>query len=133
MAAFTVHLPPAPAGAAPAPEQIVFLRDGFSWWAFLLGPFWLAWNRAWLALLAWTLLLVLVGLVGWKLHLTRLVWEGIGLGLGAILGFEGTRLVAWNLARRGFTESAVVIGENADEAEEAYFHRILSDGSRGER
>ena len=39
-----------------------------------------------------------------------------------MLGFEGSRLVAWSLARRHYNENAVVIGESADEAEEIYFH-----------
>jgi len=30
--------------------------------------------------------------------------------------------VAWTLERRGLRESAVIVGENADEAEEIYFH-----------
>lgn len=45
MASFSVFAPP---GAQMAPEKIVFLRDGFSTPAFLFGPFWLLWKRAWL-------------------------------------------------------------------------------------
>ena len=49
MAVFTVFLPPAPEGAIPPPEKIVFLRDAFSWPAFVFGPLWLAWRRAFAA------------------------------------------------------------------------------------
>jgi len=45
MASFSVFAPP---DAQMAPEKIVFLRDGFSTPAFLLGPVWLLWKRAWL-------------------------------------------------------------------------------------
>lgn len=123
MAIFTVHLPPAASGEAPAVDKIVFLRDGFSYPAFLFGPFWLLWNRAWLAAGLWTLLLTLVGLVAWKLRVPRDAAPWVGMALGAWLGFEGARLIAWTLARRGYAESAVVIGDSAEEAEEVFFHR----------
>ena len=122
MAIFTVHLPRAAPGELPQPEKVVFLRDGFSTGAFLFGPLWLVWNRAWLAAALWTLLLALVGVAVWKLRLPRDVATWVGLGFGVWLGFEGGRLIAWTLAWRGFTESAVVIGDNAEEAEEVFFH-----------
>ena len=54
MAVFTVHIPPSVAGEAPPAEKIMFLREGFSWSAAMLGPLWLLWNRAFLATLGWT-------------------------------------------------------------------------------
>ncbi len=123
MAVFTVHLPPASAGQRPEPEKIVFLRDDFSWPAFLFGPLWLLWKRAYLAALLWTLLLACVSFAAWKLRLPSDATPYLGLALGVWLGFEGGRFVAWALARRGYSESDVVIGENAEEAEMAFFHR----------
>lgn len=123
MAIFTVHLPPTAAGQRPAPEKIVFLRDGFSWPAFIFGPFWLAWRRAWLVAGLWTLLLVAVGLIAWKLRVSRDAMSWLTLALAAWLGFEGGRLVAWSLARRGYVEHDLVIGDDVDEAEAAFFHR----------
>jgi hypothetical protein len=121
MATFTVHTP-GRVGEALSPEKIVFLRDGFSWWAFLLGPLWLLWNRAFVAAGAWTALLLLVALVGAKLGAGEAALSLISLGLGLALGFEGSQLVAWTLARRGFSEAAVVSGEDATEAEMIFFH-----------
>lgn len=123
MAIFTVHLPPTPSGAAPAAEKIVFLRDGFSWPAFFFGPFWLLWKRAWIAAAAWALLLTLDGLVAWKFNVSREAASWISLALAAWLGFEGGRVVAWSLARRGYVESDVVVGDDEEEAEAIFFHR----------
>jgi len=123
MAIFTVHLPPTTQGAAPAPDKIVFLRDGFSWNAFFFGPLWLAWSRAWLAAAGWSLLLVVIGLVAWKLRVSRDAMSWLGLALAVWLGFEGERVVAWALARRGYVETDVVIGDDEEEAELAFFHR----------
>ena len=138
MAIFTVHFPPTGPGKPPAPEKVVFLRDGFSWPAFIFGPFWLAWRRAWLVAGLWTLLLVTLALIAWQLRVSRDAMSWLTLGLAVWLGFEGERLVGWNLARRGYVEQDLVIGDNLDEAEAAYFHRhraserIAKDNVAGE-
>jgi hypothetical protein len=138
MTAYTVHIPNAALGATPAPDKIVFLRDGFSWGAFLFGPLWLAWRRAWLAALLWTLALGLVVFASAKLGLSSKTTSIIGFALALGLGFEGSRLVAWTLARKGYLEGDVIIGDNLDEAEEVFFHRWRpespsSDSSTGDR
>jgi len=50
MSVYTVHVPPATAQTAPDPGRFVFVRDGFSFWAFLLGPVWMLWHGMWLVL-----------------------------------------------------------------------------------
>jgi len=119
MAAFTVHLPPGKL----APDRIVFLRDGFSLWALAFGPLWLAWNRAWIALVVWAAFVGVVLFAALRLHLGGAAMVALLAAMALGLGFEGVRLVAWDLARRGFHESAVVVGESADEAEEIWFRR----------
>ena len=37
----------------------MFVRDGFYFWAFLLGPLWMLWRRLWLVLVVY-----LVGIDG---------------------------------------------------------------------
>lgn len=123
MAMFTVHIPPAAAGPRPATEDIVFLRDEFSWAAFFFGPIWLLWNRAFLAALLWTLLLAAAYLIAWQLRVPKDAMPAIGVAFGVLLGFEGCRLRAWTLARRGYVESDIVMGHDAEEAEAVFFHR----------
>jgi hypothetical protein len=122
MAIFTVHIPAARAGEALSAEKIVLLRDGFSAPAMLFGPLWLVWHRAWIAALGWTALLALIVFGGVKLGASSETLSLVNAALACLLGFEGSRLIAWTLARRGYGENAVVIGENADEAEEVFFH-----------
>jgi hypothetical protein len=122
MATFTVHIPAARAGEAPSAEKIVLLRDGFSVPATLLGPVWLAWNQAWIPAIGWTALLASIAFAGVKLDVSSETLSLVNAALASLLGFEGSRLVAWSLARRHYNESAVVIGESADEAEEIFFH-----------
>src|SRR6266487_6289109 len=50
MSIYTVYEPPLKAHeSAPAPERFVFVRDGFSFWAFLLAPLWMLRHRLLLA------------------------------------------------------------------------------------
>src|SRR5947199_7926058 len=54
MPVYTVHGPMANVTQArSAADRLVFVRDGFHFWAFLFGPLWLAWHRLWLALLGY--------------------------------------------------------------------------------
>lgn len=123
MAIFTVLMPPAAAGEDPAAEEIVFLRDGFSIPAFIFGPLWLVWNRAWLAAALWTAALVILG-VGTALGVSNNAMPIVSLAMAAALGFEGPRLLAWSLEQRGYFEQSVVQGDDLGEAEEVFFYNL---------
>ena len=116
-----VYMAMTPAGAENF-DKVVFLRDGFSIGAFVLGPFWLLWNRAYAAAAVWLALMALVAFGGTALGIAPAATGLINLALSLVLGFEGVRLVAWTLERRGFRQSALVACDNAQEAEEVYFH-----------
>lgn len=123
MTSFTVHLPPTLPGEHPAAEKIVFLRDGFSTWAFIFGPLWFMWKRAWLPAVLWSLVLAVLAGLGVLLKIPADAMSFAALAVALFLGFEGCRLLAWSLQRRGYVESDVVIGENEEEAELVYFER----------
>src|SRR5205814_3636753 len=79
MAVYTVHEPPLKRyDAAGDPDRFVFVRDGFSFWAFLLGPLWMIRHRMWLVLIGDV---VLRG--GMQFLLQRFEVEG---GLAAMVG-----------------------------------------------
>lgn len=121
MAIFTVHLPPE--GAA-RPEKVVFLRDSFSAAAFVFGPLWLLWKRAWLAALGWSLLLAAIAGSGAYFMLPKYAASFLGLAAALMLGFEGDRILAWSLQRRGYVEGDLVNADNEEEAEMVYFGRL---------
>jgi hypothetical protein len=116
MATFTVHVPQ---GSA----------DGFSVPAFVFGPFWLLWKRAWVPAALWTALLALLAGAGSLLKMPPDNVGVIGFAISAILGFEGDRVLAWSLRRRGYVERDVVIGDNEAEAEEVFFGRLRAGAS----
>jgi Protein of unknown function (DUF2628) len=119
MAVYTVHEPP-PNGA-PNPERFVFVRDGFSFWALAFGPLWMLRHRMWLVLLGYVLV---VAALSWALRQTQTP-AAIALCIDALLalliGFEAPSLRRFTLARRGFANVGIVVGDDLDLAERRFF------------
>ena len=117
-----IYVVMAPAGDGEDSEKVVFLRDGFSIAAFVFGPFWLFWNRAYLAAALWLALMTMLAVGGRALGVQPEATALINFALSLALGFEGLRLIVWTLERRGFRQSGIVACDNAQEAEEVFFH-----------
>jgi hypothetical protein len=117
-----IYVVMAPAGEGEAPEKAVFLRDGFSIAAFVFGPLWLFWNRAYLAASLWLALMTMLAVGGRAFGVRPEATGLLNLALSLALGFEGVRLIIWTLERRGFRQSGIVACDNAEEAEEVFFH-----------
>jgi hypothetical protein len=122
MTVYMVFEPPR-AGGDPVrrAERIVFVRDRFSWGAFLLGPIWLLWRRLWLGLLGYV---VVVGLaaVGLRVAGAGANWRTLAVALiGLLLGLEAANLRRWTLVRRGWRDLGIVIGDDIEAAERRFF------------
>jgi hypothetical protein len=122
MAVYTVHEPPPKRfQSEPDPDRFVFVRDGFSFWAFLLGPLWMLRHRMWLVLIAYVVLAF-----GLRFGLQRLGAEGavpavVGLLVALLVGFEAGSLRRFTLSRRRFTNVGVIVGDDREVAEQRFF------------
>lgn len=125
---YTVHEPAdGPLDRLERAEGLVFVRDGFSWSAAILTPFWLLANRLWLALIGYLALAVALQLL--------LPWLGVGeqavgwvmVALHILIGFEGDSLRRWTLQRRGYSLVGSVSGRSHDECERRFFEAWLKD------
>ncbi len=121
MATYTVHVPQAFANEAEAAERTLFVRDGFSLSAAVFGPLWLLWNRLWLAALGWVLIMAAVGAGGWALSLPDQTVGSLLLLFAILLGFEGSSLIRWKAARRGYDFAGVVAGRHREDCERRFF------------
>ena len=138
MSTYTVHQPPLQADeSAPDPERFVFVRDGFSFWAFLLTPLWMLRYRLWLVLVGY--LVVAVGLqVGLRaLGAAATAMAVVGVLLSLLVGFEAATLRRFTLARRRWKNVGVVVGDDREAAERRFFDAWVKaaavDGVRVER
>ena len=103
MKSWTVHLK--------TDAEPVLLREGWSWGAFVFGPFWLLSQRAWIpGILVLALTLVLAAAA-------RQPTQGLlSLALGVLLGLLGRDLVRWSLERRGYQLAHVLAARDEGSA-----------------
>src|ERR1700721_927249 len=129
MSSYTGHEPPLQAGAAaPEPERYIFVRDGFSFWAFLFGPLWMLCHRMWLVF-------GFFGVVSfWSEGLVAgggpsdAVLVAIGLLISLWVGLEAATLRRFTLRRRGWRDVGVISGEDREAAECRFFEAWLQRG-----
>jgi hypothetical protein len=120
MATYSVFEPPSRNGVRAA-DRIAFIRDGFSWGAFFLGPLWMLWRRLWLVFIGIAALLVAVE-IGMQLATVPFGARAVVAFLIALLlGLEGASLRRWTLRRRGWSDHGIVIAGDREAAERRFF------------
>jgi hypothetical protein len=120
MAIYTVHAP-ASAQTFADPERFMFVRDGFYFWAMVLGAVWMLWHRLWLAALGYVALLTVLMIALSLLGLGSAAQGAAGFLLALLLGFEAASLRRLNLARRGYSNLGLVVGDDVESAERRFF------------
>lgn len=126
MSIYTIYEPPIrvrdPVGRA---EELVFLKDGFSWPALLFSLFWLAYQRMWLILCLFGGTMILLFFV-----LNALSSSAAALVIfGAILMFalEANTIRRMKLEQSGYRLSAVINGKSLYDCERKYFALLESN------
>jgi hypothetical protein len=126
MIAFTVHEPPdPPADRMDRAESLVFVRDGFSLWAMLFAPVWMALKGLWLVLLGYLVVIALLT-VPFVLVSGGEQWLALALTLlHLLIGFEASSLKRWTLDRKGWRYVASVTGRSTGDCERRFFEEWL--------
>ena len=128
MAVYTVHEPPLRRHEIEVDAtRFVFVRDGFAFWAFVLGPLWMLRHRLWLALIIYLAMTVIGGIA---LHLAGVGPGGRLLALFAVallIGFEASSLRRWTLGRRRWQNAGVVVADDLEAAERRFFDAWTRD------
>jgi hypothetical protein len=139
MPIYTVHAPTADNAGIAATDRFAFVRDGFHFWAALLGPLWLAWHRLWLALIGWIVVMIAIdvgmarlGAGGTAIFLTNVL-------IALLMGFEASSIRRWTLSRRNWRQLDIVVADNQESAERRFFdrwtakQRVINDQSAVDR
>jgi hypothetical protein len=122
MTTFTVHEPlPRKSEDVAPPERFAFVRDGFYFWALVLGPVWMLYHRLWLVFVMY-----MVGIAGlqaglWALGASALVKFTVSLLIALLVGFEAGSLRRWSLRR--WINRGIVVAHNREAAEHRFFDR----------
>ena len=116
MKAYTVHAPP---GAPEATDRFAFVKDGFSWPAFVVPLLWTLWHKMWLTLIGY---IIFVLLLAW---IDLLISTGTAMLVGLIgsffLALEANNFRRRSLDQRGWIDLGASSGRDLDEAEIRFF------------
>jgi hypothetical protein len=122
MTVFTVHEPrPRRKETAASPDRFAFVRDGFYFWAFLLGPLWMFWHGMWLVLFLYLVLTGALQVALWVLGVSAFVKFAVGVLISLLVGFEAGSLRRFTLRR--WTDRGIVVGPTREAAEHRFFDR----------
>jgi len=122
MAIYTVHEPPLrryDTRGRPRPFRV--RARWLSWAAFLFGPLWMLRHRMWLALVLYVALMAVVHVGLGRLGLPNEMAFVVGLLIALLIGFEAGTLRRFKLARRGWSNVGVIVGDDREMAEQRFF------------
>jgi len=111
MRIYTVHYRSDAAGG-----DIVLVKEGFCWPAFLFGPLWALARGLWGVALGLLVLALAAVLAGPLLPLGTVAWTATAAGAALAVGHTANDLRRWTLERRGYSEEGVVMGGREDAA-----------------
>lgn len=125
MPVWTVHAPPSPGLSAEPADDVILIREGFSWAALLFGPIWTLMHRLWLTSALWIAAMIVIGLVGarfgeavtWTLVIGFLMW----------FAWEARDFQRARLTHRDWRLVGVVDARNSKMAERRYFEKLAAE------
>jgi hypothetical protein len=122
MAVYSVFEPPERGnGAAVDAERFAFVRDGFSFAAFVFGPLWMLWHRLWLVFVGYLGVGIVLAVTFHLLGTPGGARSLAGLLLSILVGLEASTLRRWTLIARGWRDHGIVVGDDLEAAERRFF------------
>ena len=107
--------------AAEPTERVELLREGFSFFAFVLNFFWLIFNRMWWVLLGYVALMLALGMTVQVLQLPETTMMLLQTFINLLLGFHAYDLQGWVLKRKGYRLAGVLVAESELAAQRRYY------------
>ena len=107
---------------APEPtDRVVLLKEGFTFWAFILGAIWLLAKRQWVLFLGFVVVASVLCIAGQLFDLPNAAVALVLAWLQLMLGYHVNDLRAWRLKRRGYRFAGVIAAESPMHAQRRYF------------
>jgi hypothetical protein len=126
MRVYSVHEPPVRTlDPLPDAERFVFVRDGFSFRAFLFAPLWMLWHRMWWVLAGYLIVSALLETTLVVLGATPAGVFVVGLLISLLVGLEASTLRRFTLNRRGWRNVGIISGATLEDAERRFFEAWL--------
>ena len=97
-------------------RDIVVVKEGFNWPAFLFNIFWALWHCHWLAATGLFLVPLAIFSISKVIGLTPVHQAILALGWLAIVGMLANDVRRYYVGRDGFFEDGIAAGKSPDEA-----------------
>jgi len=102
----------------PGQPDLVLVKEGFSWAAFIFGALWALWNRLWIVAAGLIAVEIGLGLVLAALGMGSEIQAVASIGLALLVGLIAGDLKRWSLSVfSGYDQEGVVAGSRLQEAE----------------
>ena len=111
MRSYTIHH-----RAGAKSDDVLVIKEGFSWGAFVFNFLWTLWHRLWLASLALLVVMLAIDAAADFLGIHQVLAAVIELAVSLWVGFNGNDWRRRALERRGYALGAVIAAPNADAA-----------------
>lgn len=122
MSVYTVYEPPLRrVDSFSDPARFAFVRDGFSFWAFLTAALWMLWHRMWLVLLIYVIVAAGIDVAMYYANVPSVVVATVSILISILIGIEAATLRRFTLMRRGWKDVGIVSGKNLEEAERRFY------------
>ena len=105
-------------------NDIVLVEESFCWSAFILSFIWTLWHRMWWVAMGLASVSLIINGIIYVLGMDALAAGFIAIGMVVLYGFLANDLRRWSLAKVGFLESGVVLGDNQDKALARYLDNV---------
>ena len=102
-------------------DDIVFVKDGFSWWAALIPLLWMIYHRMWLPLAGFFVAATLVQILAYLIGVPQ---ESVGLifmGLSLAFGFLANDIRREMLERQNYRLAGSIAGHSQLDCERRFF------------
>ena len=110
-------------------QKPVFVREGFSFGAFVFGALWALYHRLWLVFLLIVAVDVALGYVSQMHLLLKPTVVAIQFGFSLMVGYMGNDWIRARLLRSEFELVDITVSDSLLRAEQRYFERALVTSS----
>ena len=100
-------------------DNMVFVKDGFSFPALIIPELWLIWQRMWIPYLGYLGYRIIVSLIA--LALGNVASSLTLFVMAFLFALEANNLRRWSLGRKGWRIVGEAVGRNRNEAEFQFF------------
>ncbi len=118
---YTVHIR---AWSDSPDRDAVFLREGFSWGAFIFSFMWALWHRLWFAALIFLGVSAALALLPEFLELDLFTDTALAAAVALLIGWHGNDFRRRALEREGYVTAGVVAAPTLVEAERRFFEKM---------